>query len=92
MGALLLRGEVTTNRRGVKRILERHIEETCERLLKGFIPERACFSRGILAFSWQVQGTMSDRDSSGNAWFFRLFRHHCEISFGNLLSPKTSVM
>ena len=51
-----------------------------------FIPDRAYFSRGILAFSWHLKRAMSDREFSGNTVFSRLFRLHCEITFGNLLS------
>jgi hypothetical protein len=59
-------------------------------VLKGFIPDRASFSQEILAFSWLLQETMSDRDFSENALFSKLFRLLCEITFGNLLSPDFS--
>jgi hypothetical protein len=57
-------------------------------VLKGFIPDRASFSQEILAFSWLLQETMSDRDFSENALFSKLFRLLCEITFGNLLSEE----
>jgi hypothetical protein len=63
-----------------------YLEGTSERLFKDFIPDRACLSRGILAFPWLVQEATIGRDSSEDALFSWLVHLYCEITFGNLLS------